>query len=238
MSNPKTLDIILPCYNPRSGWEKSLSESLSKIKSMLGEDVLESIILVNDGSTTGISENEIAFLLKENPELKLIEYKQNKGKGFAVRKGVKSGEADLQIYTDVDIPYVEESVFQFYTILRDDVADVVIASRGDSYYDSLSWFRRVLSKSLRGMNGLLFGLKIKDTQGGLKGFNQAGREAFLNTTVNQYLFDLEFIQKVSNSNLRLKGVDVELKPDVILPSPSITVLLKELRNFIQLLVRK
>ena len=117
-------------------------------------------------------------------------------------------------------------------------ADVVIASRDDSYYDALSWFRRVLSKSLRAMNGMLFGLKIKDTQGGLKGFNQAGRAVFLETSVNRYLFDLEFIQKVSNTDLKLVGVNVELKPDVVLPSPSIAVLLKELRNFIQLLLRK
>ena len=56
--------------------------------------------------------------------------------------------------------------------------------------------------------------------------------------MNRYLFDLEFIQKVSKSDLKLVGVDVELKKDVVLPSPSITVLLKELRNFIQLLLRK
>ena len=238
MTNPKTLDIILPCFNPRTGWEAQLIASVKSIKSVLGEDVLNQVILVNDGSSTGISGSELEQLLQSIPEAKVIEYEKNKGKGFAVRKGVKSGTADLQIYTDIDIPYVNESIVQFYDILKNDEADVVIASRDDSYYDALSWFRRVLSKSLRGLNGLLFGLKINDTQGGLKGFNQEGRKVFLGTTVNRYLFDLEFIQKVSKSDLRLVGVDVELKKDVVLPSPSITVLLKELRNFIQLLLRK
>jgi glycosyltransferase involved in cell wall biosynthesis len=238
MSNPKTLDIILPCYNPRSGWEKQLTVSLNNIRLLLGSDILNQVILVNDGSSTGISEREVAFLENEIPELKIIEYAQNKGKGFAVRKGVKSAAADLQIYTDIDVPYVDEAIIEFYTLLCNKEADVVIASRGDSYYDALSWFRRVLSKSLRAMNGMLFGLKIKDTQGGLKGFNQAGRSVFLQTSVNRYLFDLEFIQKVSNTDLKLVGVNVELKPDVVLPSPSITVLLKEMRNFIQLLLRK
>lgn len=235
MSTPKTLDIILPCYNPRSGWEKQLSVSLKKIKSMLGSDILQQVILVNDGSTSGVTDSEIDHLLQEIPEVKLIEYDRNRGKGFAVRKGVKSGEGALQIYTDIDIPYLEESIVQFYEILNKDEADVVIASRGNSYYDALSGFRKILSKSLRWLNGLLFGLKIKDTQGGLKGFNPSGRTVFLETTVNRYLFDLEFIQKVSKTDLKLLGVDVELKKDVVLPSPSLMVLLKEMHNFISLL---
>ncbi|MGB1318368.1 MAG: hypothetical protein ACPG5W_09185, partial [Flavobacteriales bacterium] len=94
----------------------------------------------------------------------------------------------------------------------------------------------ILSKSLRWLNGLLFGLKIKDTQGGLKGFNAAGKEIFVQTRVNRYLFDLEFIQKLSKTQLVLKPIDVELKPDIVLPSPSLMVLLKELHNFIRLLI--
>ncbi|MGB0917935.1 MAG: glycosyltransferase family 2 protein, partial [Flavobacteriales bacterium] len=175
-------------------------------------------------------------LLQEIPEAKLIEYPKNRGKGYAVRMGVKSSEADIQIYTDVDFPYVEESIVEFYSFLSSGQADVVVASRGDSYYNSLSTFRRILSKSLRWLNGLLFGLKIKDTQGGLKGFNAAGKEIFVQTKVNRYLFDLEFIQKLSKTQLVLKPIDVELKPDIVLPSPSLMVLLKELHNFIRLLI--
>lgn len=235
MSNPKTLDIILPCYNPRSGWETTLSKSLSNIKSMLGRDVLRAVIIVNDGSTSGVSEDTISKLASVHSEIKLIEYPKNQGKGFAVRTGVSNSESDLQIYTDIDVPYVEESVREFYQILSNNEADVVIASRGDTYYDSLSGFRRILSKSLRWLNGFLFGLKIKDTQGGLKGFNAAGKAVFLNTTIDRYLFDLEFIQKASKQDLRLKALDVKLKPDIVLPSPSLMILLGEIHNFISLL---
>lgn len=235
MSKPKTLDIILPCYNPRADWENGLSESLSNIRSMLGKGVLQSVIVVNDGSVSGVTKEAISKLIASHSEVKLIEYPENHGKGYAVRTGVKNSEADLQIYTDIDVPYVEESIKEFYQILNNDEADVVVTSRGNTYYDSLSGFRRILSKSLRWLNGFLFGLKIKDTQGGLKGFNANGKTVFLETTVNRYLFDLEFIQKASKENLRLKALDVKLKPDIILPSPSPMILLKELHNFISLL---
>jgi glycosyltransferase involved in cell wall biosynthesis len=236
MQPAKTLDIIVPCFNPRMGWEKLLINSVLKVKQNLPEGTLNSVILVNDGSIEVLNDDVIESLLEAVPEAKLIEYKRNRGKGYAVRTGVKSSEADIQVYTDVDFPYVEESVVEFYNLLNDNEADVVVASRGDSYYDSLSAFRRILSKSLRWVNGLLFGLKINDTQGGLKGFNAVGREVFLQTRVNRYLFDLEFIQKLSKTDLRLMAVDVELKQDVVLPSPSPMILLKELYNFIRLLI--
>jgi glycosyltransferase involved in cell wall biosynthesis len=235
MGTIKTVDIIVPCFNPRNGWELVLSESILKLKNELPENTLNAVILVNDGSTQDFSEQQLEQLLKQNPEIKVIQYGKNQGKGYAVRVGVKSSEAELQIYTDIDFPYEDKSVVAFYNQLAQNEADVIVASRGDSYYDSLSTFRRVLSKSLRCLNGILFGLKIKDTQGGLKGFNAAGREVFLQTNVNRYLFDLEFIQKASKTELRMIAKDVMLKPDVVLPSPSLMVLLKELNNFVRLL---
>jgi glycosyltransferase involved in cell wall biosynthesis len=235
MSALQTLDLILPYYNPRPGWSEALIASLTNIKRLLGNDVIQSVILVNDGSNSGVEDSVVERLISAHPEVKLIEYSQNKGKGFAVRTGVRSSEADLQIYTDIDVPYVEESIAEFYQILSENRADVVVASRGNSYYNSLSTFRRVLSRTLRRMNRMLFGLSVADTQGGLKGMNAAGRSVFLRTTINRYLFDLEFIQKASSEELRIEAIDVQLKPDIILPSPSLTILLKELHNFISLL---
>lgn len=235
MSVPQSLDLILPCYNPREGWGEALIESLSNIKQLLGKNVLETVILINDGSTLGIEDSVVEKLISAHPEVKFIEYAQNQGKGFAVRIGVRSSEADLQIYTDIDVPYVEKSIVEFYQILSENKADVVVASRGESYYNSLSTFRRVLSRTLRRMNRMLFGLSVADTQGGLKGMNAEGKSVFLNTTINRYLFDLEFIQKASSQELRIEAIDVQLKPDIILPSPSPNILLKELHNFISLL---
>ncbi|TNF26187.1 MAG: glycosyltransferase family 2 protein [Bacteroidetes bacterium] len=235
MSELKTVDIILPCFNPRSGWERSLIDGISSVRRTLPADALRAVIVVNDGSTNGISSQGLETLRSTIPELQIIEYSMNRGKGHAVRTGVAASASDLQIYTDVDIPYVNDSIGGFYRVLANGEADVVIASRGDSYYDSLSAFRRILSKSLRWLNGLLFGLKINDTQGGLKGFNAKGREVFLTTRIERYLFDLEFIKLASKADLRLKAVDVQLKPDIVLPSPKPGILLKELNNFIQLL---
>ncbi len=235
MSASRSLDLIVPCFNPRPGWEEILINGVNELKQTLPKEVLQAVILVNDGSKTGVTDSGVEQLISAVPELKLIEYKKNRGKGYAVRSGVKSGESEIQIYTDIDVPYTAASVLEFYNTLAENKADVVVSSRGLSYYDSLSGFRKILSKSLRWLNGFLFRLKIKDTQGGLKGFNSFGRELFLRTKVNRYLFDLEFVRNVSQTDLKIKAVEVQLKPDIVLPSPSPMILLKEMHNFIRLL---
>ena len=113
MNPPITLDIVLPCFNPRSGWEQILKDALANLKTRLPENALNAVILVNDGSTTGVSDAAIETLIAAHSEVKLIEYPKNRGKGYAVRAGVKSSEGELQIYTDIDIPYVEESIVRF-----------------------------------------------------------------------------------------------------------------------------
>jgi glycosyltransferase involved in cell wall biosynthesis len=236
MQHWPSVDIILPCYNPREGWAEVVAESVSNIRSLLPVGVLQQIILVNDGSIKGVTEQLVVSLRADVPELKYISYTENRGKGFAVRTGVKASTADVQIFTDVDFPYLDESVLTFYMKLANGEANVIIASRSHSYYDSLSGFRKALSLTLKRMNGLLFRLKESDTQGGLKGFDAAGKELFLRTTIDRYLFDLEFVQSVSKSELTLMALHVQLKPDVLLPSPGFSVLLKELGNFIRLLM--
>ncbi|MDP6908274.1 MAG: hypothetical protein QF371_02155, partial [Flavobacteriales bacterium] len=62
MPDTRTLDIIIPCFNPRKGWEKVLSESITIIKSELPKKVLQSVIVVNDGSSSGITDDAVASL--------------------------------------------------------------------------------------------------------------------------------------------------------------------------------
>lgn len=236
MPEVKTLDIIVPCYNPRPGWIHSIEKSMGEIKADLPPHAFQSLILVNDGSTSGITEREIDELGLKLPELKVIEYQKNKGKGHAVRTGVRSSDADIQIYTDIDFPYENTAVVDFYNSLAANTPDIVVASRGNTYYNSLSSFRKVLSKTLKWLNGHLFRLSTSDTQGGLKGFGKKGKKIFLTTTISRYLFDLEFIQKATKENLIIEAIEVKLKPDIVLPSPSPTILVKELHNFIRLLI--
>ena len=81
-------------------------------------------------------------------------------------------------------------------------------------------------------------MKIYDTQCGLKAFNQKGKNIFLETTINRYLFDLEFVYLASNAeDIKIIPVNVQLKPGVVFSKMNFKVLRSELMSFIGI-VRK
>ena len=75
-----------------------------------------------------------------------------------------------------------------------------------------------------------------ETQGGLKGFNARGKEIFLKTTIDEFLFDTEFIYRASLQKditiINVDGVTREnLKPNKV----PIRVVKKEVVNFFRIL---
>jgi hypothetical protein len=90
------------------------------------------------------------------------------------------------------------------------------------------------------MNYLFFPrLKVKDTQSGLKGFNQKGKEIFLKTKIPAFLFDMEFLVLASNAkNIRISWIYVELREGIHFSSMRLKTILTELANFGLILLRR
>ena len=192
------------------------------------------------------SEMAIDLLSKENIErlqnkienLKYIEYKINKGKGYALRKGVEAANSQLQIFTDIDFPYTAASVAHIYEELNNG-NDISLGYRIPAYYKQVPLFRKLLSKLLRWVLKKILKLSITDTQCGLKGFNQRGREVFLQTKINRFLFDLEFVLMASrNKSLKIKPVLVELREGITFSKVNLKVLFVESLNFLMLVFKK
>ncbi len=194
------------------------------------------LIIVNDGSTEQTLFDEL-----KNLNSKIIftplAYAENRGKGFALRHGVNKAKAEFIIYTDVDLPYTHESFLKVYSALKNDNADVAIGIRGEEYYNHLPKTRVRISKILRWFIKKFLRIPTDDTQCGLKGFNQKGKEIFLQTTINRYLFDLEFIFLAAKNNLNIKTVEVDLRSDVQLSTMSSKILLQEFGNFLKIFVK-
>lgn len=233
-----SLDIILPCYNPPEHWAANVVESFGRVKTALQGKANPRLILVNDGSSKGIQEADIALLREGIEDFGYVTYPQNRGKGYALRKGVKIATGDLQIYTDIDFPYTQASFLGVFEVLASGNADVVAGVRDEKYYENVPGPRRRISKILRWMLRTFLRLKITDTQCGLKGFNAKGREIFLQTRIDRFLFDLEFIFLSSNEKkLELKAAEVELNPGVVFSRARMGILLRESLNFFWIFLR-
>ena len=229
-----TLYIIVPFYNPDPGWEILICDRFDELVKALPEVDIK-FALVNDGSTSGYNE-KIADTLKSSiPALTLTGYANNKGKGYAIRYGLKDARADYFIYTDVDFPYTLESMLSVYNDLLNN-ADIVAGIRQTDYYEKLPAKRVFISKLVKYLIKHLLHTEITDTQCGLKGFNNRGRQVFLQTTLNGFLFDMEFIKLASaNKNLILKPRIVCPKHDISFSHMNYKILIRETFNFIRLI---
>ncbi len=234
MQDKPAISIVLPCFNPIDGWLSTIESSFTLIRA---ENLAVELIIVNDGSAKNFNEAEVKAFFAKRPEVKIITYTENRGKGYALRKGVDSAQGEIIIYTDIDFPYTHQSFLKIADALQDNNCDVAIGIRSEEYYTHLPKMRVKISKLLRFMIRKFLRIPTDDTQCGLKGFNQKGKEVFLRTSIDRYLFDLEFIFLAARKKVALKTVVVELCPGIELSYMRWGILMQEFGNFLKIFVK-
>lgn len=227
-------DLILPCYNPEKNWEQKVLESLNKVQNIIPESNIN-LFIINDGSSIGIDETSIDFLKKKIPDITIVNLAQNMGKGYAIRHGVSIAKSDFQIFTDIDFPYLESDLVHLYEKLIEEEADIVIGYRKKEYYEHVPRTRIFISKLLRNWIQYFLKLPTTDTQSGLKGFTKKGKEIMLQTTINRYLFDLEFlVLAAKRKNVKIATIPVNIKESVKFSSVGWKIMYTELFNFLKI----
>ena len=193
--------------------------------------------LVNDGSKSGIRTEDIHLLSHKITGFTYIDSPINQGKGGALRDAVRQTTGKWVIYTDADYPYLIANAVEMFHLLSSDAADVVVGVRDEQYYDQLPLGRKIFSLSLKVMNYLFFPqLKVKDTQSGLKGFNQKGKEIFLKTRIPAFLFDMEFLVLASKRpDIRIQWIYVQAREGIVFSTMRAKTILTELANFAYIL---
>lgn len=231
---PVSVDIVLPCYNPNDTWPDELLSFDASVKEICSCRY----IVVNDGSPGNKVFEQVAFLQEKNIPVRLISYEKNRGKGYALRQGVSVADAEFIVYTDIDFPFTNKSTADLVQELITGSVDVVAGYRDRSYYQKkMSGFRKLLSKAFRFFIKDVLNMKLSDTQCGLKGFNKKGREKFLQTRIDRYLFDFEFIYLCGkDSALSMKPQPVRLKDSVVFSKMKLKVLIQESMNLLSVLL--
>lgn len=231
------VSLILPCYNPPQDWERSVHTHYNAFCERIDKTI--ELIIVIDGISESIDGAQLIYLQQQIPTLKLVQYAENKGKGHALRQGVKTATGDIILYTDIDFPYSIDSMYAIYSDLRDDLHDVAIGVKNEHYYTHIPPVRKAISRVLQMMIRTFLTLPVTDTQCGLKGFRSNVKPLFLKTTIDRYLFDLEFIRNCYRSrHYRIKPIPVALNEQVHFRKMNYRILLPELLNFAMLLTKK
>ncbi len=229
MSN-KTLNVsvVLPVYNPKPGWVTTFLLNIKELESKAPAGFSFEYIVVNDGSSNHIP-NGVVDCLKKQVTLKYLFYNENMGKGYAMRMGVAAATTPFTILTDFDFPYAPENIITMITYLQSGY-EVVIGKRNKEYFRGLPVKRRLISRSYMMLSRLSFHLPLYDIQSGIKGFGWRGKEIFLETKVNRFLIDTEFVLRSTRKGLLVKVLDVSIKKNVQFSNFGRRVIADELKN--------
>lgn len=229
------VDLVVPCFNPPRHWSRELVKCFKAFAGGIGEPVR--LILINDGSTRGVQKEDIVFIEQRIPLFRYLHHPQNQGKGQALRTGMQKTTAPWILTTDIDFPYENESMLRVFAALKAQ-GGLVLGNRRQNYYRNVPVFRKALSLAFRLAVKTLLNARISDTQCGLKGMDQKVKAVFLQTRIPTYLYDLEFVQMVGKTGISVSRINVELKDSVVFNNMNSTILAREFKHFLTLILAR
>jgi dolichyl-phosphate beta-glucosyltransferase len=178
------ISIVIPAYNESARIGKSLGEVLRVVRERAWH---AEVLVVNDGSTdrTAAVVTEFAQL---NPEIRLLNNPENRGKGFSVRNGVLNAVGEVVMFTDADLSAPMEEAERLFEALRQG-ADIAIGSRwlqSKRQTHKQPIYRQFFGRCFNAITRLIMGLPFADTQCGFKAFRRP---------VAQTIFQLQRIER-------------------------------------------
>ena len=200
------LSVVIPAYNE----EKRLGPHLSPVIKYLDDNYPGyELIIVDDGSSDNTRQT-VERAIKNVPQAKIISYKPNKGKGYAIRQGVLTSSGSMVLFMDADLSTPLDQIPIILKYLE--ASDVVIGSRaiGKSVKKPASLFRRTASVLFDQVKYILVGLReFKDTQCGFKAFNgQVARKLFAQSKIDRFMFDAEILFLAKKEGMSIQEIPV------------------------------
>jgi dolichol-phosphate mannosyltransferase len=204
-----SISLIVPVFNQ----EGKISYSLKRMKQAV-ESAFSNyeVIVVNDGST----DNTLTILkglALTDERMHVLSYTPNRGKGYAVRRGVLHSHGHAVMFLDGDLDISPDSIKDY--VERLNTSDLVIASkRHPKSTVVIPSSRAFLSRAFNLLVRVATGIPQKDTQAGFKvGNGEKMRTIFKNTSINRYAFDVEFFTIASILHLKVQEMPVIMKID-------------------------
>jgi dolichyl-phosphate beta-glucosyltransferase len=188
------LSVVIPAYNEADRIGPSLQRVWDYLRSIYGAGGFE-MIVVDDGShdsTIAVVEQFRMYA----PELRLIRFSQNQGKGAAVRAGMMAATGEAVLFSDADLSAPIEEVEGALRLLADG-GDVVIGSRasaGSQIMVRQHQLRESMGRLFNRLVRILLRIPFRDTQCGFKLFRREAVQAvFQRARIDGFAFDVEVI---------------------------------------------
>lgn len=183
------LSIIIPAYNEARNIRTTVRDVMRTMNRLMPQ---YEVIVVDDGSTDATAHEARKV---QSGHVKVISLKRNVGKGGALTQGVRHAKGELVTFLDAGGDFHPTQIVRLTKLMEALECDIVIGSKRHPmsrvHYPRL---RRFYSWIYQMIIRVLFRLKVRDTQTGLKVFKRKVLLKVLpRVLVKRYAFDLELL---------------------------------------------
>lgn len=188
------ITIIIPSYNE----EKNIVNTVKQLKNLEIKEEYE-IMVVDDGSSDRTAEKA-----QKAEADKVVSYEPNRGKGYAMRKGVNEANGEKILFTDADQHHISK-IPEFIEKLEKNT--VVTGKRN---FNKLPWPRRINNSLAKLVMLLATGKIVKDPICGIRAMYKKDFQT-LNLKENGFETESEINLKAIKSHMKMKYVPVEIE---------------------------
>lgn len=199
--------VVIPAYREEARIASTIAAVRAELADIDADGGLE-IVVVDDGSGDGTTDAALAAGADQ-----VVTLPRNRGKGAAVRAGMRSSRGRAVAFTDADLAYHPRHL----RVLLGEIEqgwDVVIGNRRhpDSTGRIGGGLRAVGSRIVNRLAAIVLLATPLDTQSGLKGFRgDVARALFAVTRIDGFAFDIEVLHLVERREWSLHEIPVHLE---------------------------
>lgn len=190
--------VLIPAYNPTT-------DLISLTNKLIKNNFI--VVVVNDGSNINCDD----IFSKLDKSVIILEHKENKGKGQALKTGfnyiINNIPCKGVITADADGQHLVEDIINVANTLNNNSKDLILGSRKQD--------KDMLLKSRIGnsITKLIFRLVTKnniyDTQTGLRGIPYTYLDEFMNIEGTRYEYEMNVLIYCTNKKIAIKEVPIK-----------------------------
>jgi len=204
--------LILPTYNAGN----FIAQTVDRLRAFQARHPDWCILYVSDGCPNKSAEMLCGLLADAGPEMRLEAYEKNRGKGYALRRGLALATTPYLVYTDVDLAYDPEEAIKILQGMENG-ADLVVANRASpesqfviSPRDFPNIYKRhMMSQGFNWWLRKMLPITIRDTQAGLKGITARAWDLIgPHMTTNGFFFDVELLARAGAMGMRIDEIPI------------------------------
>jgi glycosyltransferase involved in cell wall biosynthesis len=237
MPVPKSVDLVIPCYNEAH----VIAGSVEKLRAWCEANLPYTWrIIIADNASTDDTLGVAQRLAAADPDGVGVVHLDQKGRGRALKKAWLESRADAMCYMDVDLSTDLSMITPLLASVCEEGYDVAYGSRiakGSDIERSLK--REINSRGYVLLFKLLFQAKFSDAQCGFKAITRDAAQALLPLVQDgEWFFDTELLVLAEQRRYKLKEVPVRWieDPDTRVKFPD--DIIKMVSNLVKLRFRR